>query len=79
MLLQKWLTKIGTALIAIATLFGLMKMKEASDKKAGKKEQELDDIKEVIEEIKEAKEIENNIDKLDPDDKRKRLRNFFKK
>ena len=60
-MIQKWLAKIGTALVAIATLFGLMKMKEASDKKAGKKEQQLDNLNEALDEIKEAKEIEDKL------------------
>lgn len=77
-MLNQWLAKIGTALVAVFTLFGLMKMKEHSDKKAGKKDQQAENLKEALEEIKEAKEIEDNINKLDADDKRNRLRNFFK-
>jgi len=67
-MLNKWLAKIGTALVAVLTLFGLMKMKEHSDKKAGKKQQQYDDLVANKQAQKEARaDYEENLDS-DADD-----------
>ena len=72
-MLNKWLAKIGTALVAVFTLFGLMKMKEASDKKAGKKEQQYDDLVANKEAQKEARKDVKEIADSDDNDLANRL------
>ncbi len=72
-MLNKWLAKIGTALVAVFTLFGLMKMKEHSDKKAGKKEQQYDELVANKEAQREARKNVKEIADSDDNDLANRL------
>lgn len=69
------LLAIGGALLA---MFGFLKL---SNKKAAdirEAEIKLEDAQEELKDLEEAKKIEKSIDSFSDDDKRRRLREFFK-
>lgn len=63
--------------IALYVLFGLVVVwwLISSSRRAGKRAAELKQKAKTIDKVKQANEIEQDIDKLTPDERRQRLRN----
>jgi hypothetical protein len=69
------LLAIGGTLLA---MFGLLKLSNKKAADAREAEIKLDDAQQELKDLEEAKKIEDAIDSFNADDKRRRLREFFK-
>jgi len=76
--IEPLLMKIGAIVGTLLAMFGFLKYSNKKAADAKEAEIKLADAYEELQELEEAKKIEKVIDGFSDDDKRRRLRNFFK-
>jgi hypothetical protein len=76
--IEPLLMKIGAIVGTLLAMFGLLKLSNKKAADAREAEIKLDDAQQELKDLEEAKKIEDAIDSFNADDKRRRLREFFK-